>query len=402
VIFAGIIAGSYSAFYISALKPADILSGSYSCGEISRFSKFMLASQLGLSMFAITSCMIFIQNFRYQQNIDLGFDLDQTIVVRFTGGEDEYWPIYNHLLLNPRIHQITAASDHVGRRFYREDVVYEDQEINVAGIDIGDNYFQVMEIDLLEGRMFDAGSENDHDHSVLINREFARHMDWENPLGKRLVLHDTIDYYVIGMVEDFYFDSYDSKIQPMWFRYSRPEDFRYLILKTDPSSVKSVMEEVHLAWRTVFNSTANDIKTGQHARWAGEVINGMIIKILIFIGFTTTLLSLVGLYALVSLNIVGKYKEIGIRKILGGSVSDIIGQINRPFITIFSVSVLFGAVLSYVFIPILLEAMWAYHIGKNVWVFLWALLLLILTTLLTVGVKARNAANTNPVNLIRN
>lgn len=402
VVFAGITAGSYSAFYISSFKPANILSGSYSYGEISVFSKLMLASQLGLSMFAITSCVIFIQNANYQQNIDLGFDLDETVVVRFTGGEEEYWPLYNHLMQNPRIHKITAAADHVGRRYYTEVVTFEDQKINVAGMDIGDEYFQTMEIDVISGRTFSPGSESDHEQSVMINRNFVQHMGWENPVGKRLVLHDTSDYYVIGVVEDFYFNSYGSEIQPMWFRYARPDEFVYLIVKTDAALVASVMEEVHLAWRTVFNNTENDIKTGQHARYEGEVVNGMIIKILIFIGFTATLLSLVGLYALVSLNIVSRYKEIGIRKVLGGGVRDIIVQINRPFILVFSISILVGATLSYVFIPMLLDAMWAYHIGANVWVFICALFIMILTTLITVGTKARRAAMVNPVDLIRN
>ncbi|MDN5199796.1 ABC transporter permease [Fulvivirgaceae bacterium BMA10] len=397
----GIIAGAYPAFYVSKFHPASILKGSLKFGKVSKFSKSLLFVQICFSMLAVVSSVLFIQNMAYQNAMDLGFDIDKTVVVRFTTGRSEYTTMQNQLLQNPRVLSITGAGDHAGRRNYFSSVKFEDEEIAIAGMDIGADYIETMELEIVQGRDFNKNLQSDYKEAMIINEKFAETMNWKDPIGKKLVFQDTLDYYVIGVVKDFYYDAFNSQIQPMCLRFIKPHDFRYLIAKTSAAEVLHVEEEMKILWTELFQSQHYDIKTGEHARFAATFTNRLMLKIFIFMGSLATILSLIGLFALVSLNMEGRMKEIGVRKVMGASSSIIMQSINRTYMLILWAGTLVGATIAYFVIPTLMGSIWAHHIDASIWLLALAICLMVLICVLTVGFKVYNTASVNPVNLLR-
>jgi len=273
--------------------------------------------------------------------------------------------------------------------------------LDIVGMDIGAYYVETCELKIVNGRDFNPDLQSDYEEAIIINERFVEFMRWESPIGKELIYQDSLHYYVIGVVKDFYFDSFESEVQPMWLRFVHPKDFRYLIARTSSAQLQEVFEEVKMAWKEVFDNSEYDIKTAEYARWSATTINTLIFKLFVLLGLVATVLSLIGLFSLVSLNIVGRTKEVGIRKVLGASITGIIGVMNKEYIYILGIGVIAGTLISYTLIPLFMGSVWAYHVPVNPIAFLLSSILLISFSLLTVGFKVANAASRNPVELLR-
>ena len=203
------------------------------------------------------------------------------------------------------------------------------------------------------------------------------------------------------MVDDFYFDAFNSPIQPLWLRLRPHEEFNYLIAKTTPEQVASVMDEIKMTWRTLFNNELRDIKPPDYAKNEATTINSIILKVLTFMGITAAIMSMIGFYSLVSLNLFGRMKEIGVRRVLGSSTISVIKVINRDYILILLFGIISGSLISHYFIPLLMNTIWAHHIIGNLGITILSILLMVMTAVITVGVQVVRAAKTNPVYLLK-
>ncbi len=397
---ASLMAGAYPALYISRFDPARILKGKLKFGKVNWLSKSLLLIQIGFSMFTIIASFLFISNVFYQNSVDLGFDTEQTVVVRFTDKKASYEALENKLLQNPKILSVTGSGDHVGRRNYASRVSSEGKVIQIAGMDIGTNYLQTMELTLVQGRDFNDQIESDYNEAVIINQKFVDHMQWDQPIGKQVIFEDSLNCYVIGVVEDFYYDTFNSEIHPLCMRFISSDNYRYLIAKTNASDVSQLEEELKVLWSSLYQSQHFDIKTGKHARYEADFTNKFILKVFVFMGSIASVLSLIGLYALVALNIEGRMKEIGIRKLLGATGRAIIQQINSSFIYIVIVGALLGASIAYILIPILMDVIWANYVNPDLLIITLGIAMLMGLAILTVAAKVYKATLVDPVNLL--
>lgn len=401
LLIAGIISGGYPALYLSKFQPSIILKGNLKYKSVGRLTKVLLTSQFAFSMLTITASIFFIRNAQYQNNIDLGFDTEKTIVVRFGDRNEAYSPLFNALKMNPRIQKLSGSVDHVGRRYHTATVKHEGEEFAIVGLDVGPNYLETVDLELIRGRDFDEKRSSDFRESIIVNEKLVLSRGWEDPIGKELIYEDSLSYSVIGVVKDFYFDAFNSPVQPLWIRMKNPSEYNYLIAQTSTTLVPSVIEEIKLTWRELFNDDIRDIRPGEYARNEAQLINSIILKIMIFMGSIAAIMSMVGFYSLVSLNLFSKMKEIGVRKVLGSSTLSVARVVNKEYIFILLVGISSGSIASYFIIPQLMNSIWATYATSTIGTTFISIIAMLLTCILTVSIRVLRAAGKSPVLLLK-
>jgi len=400
LIFTGLIAGSYPAFYITKFEPTAILKGSFKVGGTSFFSRFLLTFQFMFTLLAVIMGVAFVQNAEYQEELDVGFDKSGVIYARMEN-ENEYQTYRNSLATEARITSMAGSKDQIFSRYYNDPIKYEDVIREVDILDVGDEYITAMGMTLVDGRDFRKDSETDRAEAAIVNEEFVKAYGWDDPIGKRVVWMDTVQLYVVGVVKDFYTSGFWNPLEPTMLRYTSPDLYTYLIVSADVKNILAVNEAMESKWKELFpNKMYNADFLDENMVEAVEV-NQNIVTMFLFLGIIATLLSISGLYTLVSLNIIKRMKEIGVRRVLGASIGNVTRIINKEFVIILSIAAVFGSVASYYLADSLMSSIWAYYLNAGAVTFLVPTLFIFAVSAAVVITKVFKAAVTNPALTLR-
>ncbi|MFN8887870.1 MAG: ABC transporter permease, partial [Cyclobacteriaceae bacterium] len=401
LVITALIAGSYPSFYITSFEPVSILKGKARFGGTNWFTRVLLFGQFVISLLAIIMGVAFYQNGEYQRDYDLGYTT-HGVISSWVNTESGYNTYRDALASNKDIQLIAGTRHHVANARYNDPVKYESIEREVDIMDVGEDYFDVMSMTLLSGRKFQKDSETDRKESVIVTEEFVKQFGWkDNPIGKRVVWMDTTQLYVVGVMKNVYAQALWGPLQPLMFRYSAKEKYQQLLVKVEPNKMATVSEYMEKKWKEVFpNTLYNGQWIDQELQETNE-INANVSIMFAFLGFFAVLMTGIGLYTLVSLNIEKKMKEIGVRKVLGASIANISGVINFEFIINLGIAVIVGGAVGFFAADILMDSIWEYYLKLSAITLLVSVGVLVVVATLAVGYKTVSTASMNPTKTLR-
>ena len=401
LLLTGFIAGVYPAIHVSSFSPVTIMKGSNLFRGSGKLSSILLALQFTISVMALVMGITFARNAEYQRTLDLGYDRDKLIVVPING--ELFTSFRNEIISNPKIISAEGTMHYLGWGNYRRPVKDAEKRLEVDVMDIGPGYAETMGLRLIEGRLFDknrvlADREN---NSIIVNQKLVKDFGWNEGVGKTITLYDTTTLRIIGVVEDFYMSGVWEAIEPAMLRLSVSDQYNVLAVRANPEDLPDVLEFLSLNWKTFGTNQIFGGRLHEDIMQEEKDINGSILKVNLFLAAVATLLSLIGMFNMVSIDIIRRTKEVGIRKIQGAPVHVIMLLLSRKFLIILFISSALGCAGGYYMSITLLDSIWDYFVTVGPGILLSAALIMIFATILTLVVRISRAAMKNPVDSLR-
>ncbi|MBI1769571.1 MAG: ABC transporter permease [Bacteroidetes bacterium] len=397
---AAILAGIYPALVNSKVSPILLLKGSQYTQGSRPLMRTLLVVQFTLSVMVFIAGIVFTRNAAYQQNLYLGYDKDMIIKVTVQG-EQIYERLKNSIEQNPKIESIAGTSNHISPYSARKKIIKIDTAAFETSVyEIGVNYFKTMGLPLVAGREFAAGNEADYGAAV-VDENFASNHHLAEPIGIR-VLYNSKFYQVVGVVKNLLSGLKQRNDSEHLYTLSEPKNYSALVVRTNPSDRQQVQSFIEKEWKKNFpgkpfqSALQEDIVYEEAGGY-----NKNLTQILLFLTVMGCILSISGVYALSSLNVQRRTKEIGVRKVLGASVMSIIRLLNREFAVILGLAVVLGGTGGYILTDTLLASLFAQHIKVGV-----ATALLCGLVIFLIGISAASgtifrSAVANPVDSLR-
>lgn len=401
LLFTAIVAGIYPSLYISGFDSVSILKGTMSVGKTSWLSYSLLTVQYFLTVIALIASVAFVRNAIYQKNIDLGFKKEAVVFASFSD-PDEGKALRNAIRRQSYAESVALASHHIARSIYSKTLKTQERELETDMMNVGRGYLETMGMKIIKGRGFDQENEEiDRRSSIIVNETLVNSFGWENPIGQRLTINDTTRLTVVGVVKDFFNFGVWEKIDPTAIRPSTDEQARFLVVTTTVDQVKTTMEGLENAWSSI---APNKVFTGEYQdvvlKESLEVNNNIVI-IFSFLGILAVILSAIGLFTLVSLNVLRRVKEIGMRKVLGAGLPHIVTLMNKVFIIVLVISTILGALSSVLVINSLMGEIFTYYKEIDI---LTVMLPIITVTLISLSISSfriLSTAQKNPIESLR-
>jgi len=413
-LFSGLISGIYPAVYLSGFNPISILKGSLRHGTKSGLPrKVLVVLQFTISIVFIISTMLIHDQLKYMQNADLGFNKENVIVVPINHTPvATYFPSFkNELLQNASIVSVTAMDDVFGAAHntheFRPEGFPEDQWQFYPALVVKYDFLKTFDIEILAGRDYQKDHKTDPVKGILINEAMVRHMGWDSneaALGKKFRSLSG-DEKVIGVFNNFNVTSLHEKSGPFVINMKeKPREIRFFLkhmaVKIVSGSEKEVLSVLESHWKKAspdrpfeffFLSDYLDGMYDDEENLSGlsKIFTGIII-----------IVALMGLLGLASFLAEQKTKEIGIRKVMGASIYNIIQTISKEFIWLILISSLLAWIVAYLVMMDWLNR-FAYQVSIDWLIFITAALIALLLALAITSIRAFIASRADPVKTLK-
>lgn len=408
----GLLAGSYPAFYLTKYKPVEVMKGAFRSGtKSSWFRSSMVIFQFVISISLIICTSLVYKQMNYISNLNVGFNRENVIIIPNAWGLGNNMEAFKRELINHPDVQNASYTYCVPSKIFNSTLTKAEGDMEVdhqiftnrADYD----FLETMGMELVSGRNFSRDMASDST-AVLVNESAVKALGWTNVdpqqgLGKSIeMMHgklgSRVKYNVIGVIKDFNYESLKSEIRPLAVFLFRKAYYLTVRIKSD--NIPQTLAMLESSWKGMAKDAPFEysfLDQSFEDLYQAEQKLGQIFGIFTAMAIFIACLGLIGLAAYTAEQ---RTKEIGIRKVMGASVPNLINMLNMEFIKLVVIALFISFPLAWYFMHNWLDS-FVYKTKIGIWPFIFAAVLAIMITLLTVGYQSFKAALANPVNSLK-
>lgn len=403
VVVIALLAGSYPAVFLSSFKPSEVIKGTLRPGfSAANIRKGLVVFQFLVAIVMIVVTTVIMDQLYYMQEKNLGFDSDQVVVASLTDSElgSKYLTVREEF---EKLAFVKEASASMGVPIQRGGSHYiheleDGTNVSFVTPTIDENFLSTMEVDLVAGRNVSTTIPEGRGIEVIISTKGVEEMGWDS---NEEALEQEIGYYkIVGVVEDFHIKPLDEEIQPILLSQNRWGRSYVMLIKLKGGNIGDALESLRTTWDEMGATEPLDV------RFLDDQIDQLyekeqnIAKTIGTFAFLSIFVGCIGLFGLITFSTEQRVKEIGIRKVLGASVSNIIFLLFKDFGKLVLIAFIISIPIAYSISEKWLDT-FVYHVKIGPLIFIISGVLVMIMALISTGIRSRQAAIANPANSLR-
>lgn len=409
-VFAGLLGGAYPAMALSRLSVFDSFKQSFSIGKNNWLTRLSIVFQFAISAGLIVCTWVMYQQQKFIQEVNLGFDQEQVVIIptQYDPGIPEHnTRILAHFRQSLEGNSLIKGIAGTSNAFYRGTMIRllegpKEEELYAFEYGIDDKYVDVLGLEILKGRNLSSDKGLDFTQSILVNEEFVKQMEIENPIGHVLgqEFGEFENPIIVGVVKNFHNQDLRQKIHPAVLHMGRGLEPEEILIKISPDDVAGTLALLKTTWEEIqpqkpleyfFMDEEVDALYESEQKWGGAIR---------YVSFMVILIACMGLLGLTALTVVRRTKEVGIRKVLGASVGQLMYLLSSQFLLLVLISNVIAWPISWWLMNKWLEG-FAFKTNFNGWGFFMAGMVTFLIAFLTISTHTYRSASANPTESLR-